>query len=133
MSPYDGTDLLDADGDESNKAEVRRIKNEHTACLQRLESGGTKRIIAIATLRLVPNDDATSGMNAGDDFLLNDRAIAWRMETMVVKDIEDDMSRLSISKHISIRSFSQQIKPIIQGTCLDRSRRNNSVTWRDDW
>ena len=104
-SPPDGGDLLDADGDKGDFAEIGCVQDEDTARLQHLKIGHAELVIAIPTLLFVPDNDTSSGMNALYRFALQHRTIARRMETMVVKDIEDDMRRLAAGKGIPIRAI----------------------------
>ena len=118
-SPPDGGDLLDADGDKGDFAESGCVQDEDTARLQHLKIGHAELVIAIPTLLFVPDNDTSAGMDAFDGLTFQDRSIARRMETMVVKDIEDDMRRLAAGKGISIRAIAEQIQPVSDRRGLD--------------
>ena len=132
MSPLDGGYLLDADGDEGYFSESGCVQDEDTAGLQHLEIRYAELVIAIPTLLFVPDDDTASGMNAFDGLTFQDRAIARRMETVVVKDIEDYMRRLAAGKGISIRAIAEQVKPVSDTRRLDRRKSDLPVAGADE-
>ena len=112
-SPLDGGYLLDADGDEGYFPESGCVQDEDTAGLKHLEIRYAELVIAISTLLFVPDNDTSAGMDAFYRFALQHRTVAGRMETMIVKDIEDNMSRLAAGKGIPIGAIAEQIQPII--------------------
>ena len=126
-SPLDRGDLLDADGDKGDFAEIGCVQDEDTARLQHLKIGHAELVIAVSTLLFVPDNDTSAGMDAFDGLTFQHRTIARRMETMVVKDIEDDMRRLAAGKGIPIRAIAEQIEPVSDGRRLDGRKGNLAV------
>ena len=122
MSPLDGGYLLDADGDEGYFSENGCVQDEDTAGLQHLEIRHAEMVIAIPTLLFVPDYHTSSGMNAFDGLTFQDRTIAWRMETVVVKDIEDDMGCLAPRKGFTVGAIAKQVKPIGDTRGLNRRK-----------
>ena len=108
-SPPDRGDLLHTDGDKGDLAESRSVQDEDTACLEHLKIGHAELVIAIPTLLFVPDNDTSAGMDAFDCLTFQYRTIARHMETMVVKDVENDMRRLTAGKDIPIRAIAEQI------------------------
>lgn len=127
MRPHDRTHLLDAYGDKSDFAEVGRIHDEDAARLQHLEIRHAELVITVPTLRFIPYNDASSGMDALDGFAFQDRSIARRMETMVVKDVEDDMRRHAALETSSIRAIAQEIEPVGDRRRLDRGKSDFAI------
>ena len=108
----DGRNLLDTDGDEGEFSISGSVQNKYTARFKHLEIRDAQLVIAVAVLLFVPDDDASSGMDAFYRFALQDRAIARRMETVVIKDIKDNMRRLTAGKTVFIGAIAQEVKPI---------------------
>ena len=127
MRPLDRGDLLDADGDKGDFAESGRVQDEDTARLQHLKIGHTELVIAIPTLLFAPDNDTSAGMDAFYGLTFQDRAITRRMETMVVKDIEDYMRRLAASEALPIRAIAEQIQPVGYRRGFNRRERDLSV------
>lgn len=111
-SPLDGRYLLDTDGDDGDFSVRGRINNKDSARLEHLKIGHAELVIAVSTLLFVPDNDTSAGMNAFDSLTFQDRTIARGMETMVVKDIEDDMRRLAAGEGSAIRAIAEQIQPV---------------------
>lgn len=126
-SPLDRGDLLDADGNKGDFAESRSVKDKDTARLQHLKIGHAELVIAIPTLLFVPDNDTSAGMDAFNGLTFQDRSVARRMETMVVKDIEDDMRRLTAGKGIPIRAIAEQIQPVSDRRGLDGRERDLAI------
>ena len=99
--------MLDAYGDKSDFAEVGRIHDEDAARLQHLEIRHAELVITIPTLRLIPDNHTSSGMDSLNYFLLKNDTIARRMEAMVIKNIENEVRCLTTYKPLSIRTIAQ--------------------------
>ena len=123
----DGGDLLDANGNDGDFAIRVRVYNKDSTRLKHLEIRDTELVITIPTLLLIPDDNASSGMNALDGFAFQDRAITRRMETMVVKDIEDNMRRLAALETSSIRAIAEQIEPVSDRRRFDRGESDLTI------
>ena len=128
MSPYDGTDLLDADGDDGDLSVRACIYNKDSAGFKHLEIRYAALHIAIPALLFIPDDLASSGMDALDRAAFQHNTIARHMEAMIIKHIEDDMRRLAASKRIPIRAVAEQFQPISDTRGLDRRESNLAVT-----
>ena len=116
----DGGDLLDAYGDKGDFAEVGRIHDEDAARLQHLEIRDAELAITVPTLRFIPYNDTSAGMDALYRLAFQDRTIARRMEPVIIKDIEDDMRRLAAGKGFPIRAIAEQVEPVFYSRGLDR-------------
>ena len=125
--PPDGRYLLDTNGHDSYLAVRARIYNKDSTRLQHLEICHAALLIPIPGLRFVPYNDTTSGMDTRNSLTLQHRPIAGRMETMIVKDIEDDMHRLATGKRIPIGAVAEQIQPVSDTRGLDRRESDLAV------
>ena len=100
--PLDGTDLLDTDRDDSEFAKGGGVYYEDTTSLEHLEIRDTESIIPIAVLRLIPYNHPATGMDTFNGFAFEHRTIAGHMETMIIKDIKDNMRCFAIGENIAI-------------------------------
>ncbi len=127
MSPLDGTNLLDADGNDGDFSVRGRIYNKDSARLEHLKIGHAELVVAVSVFVVVPDNGTSAGMDAFYGLAFQNRTIARRMKTMVVKDIEDDRRRLAASEALSIRAITEQIQPVSDRGCFNRRKGNLAV------